>query len=500
MTAYVLLLTPVVAGTLMFIPGRFPRRFLLIVAALLHLVFTILIVRAVNEGSSPSAFGGLICPDALGVLFLIPASILFTAASVYAMWYLQEEDKKHVKTEFHSHLPFTNAPETRFLSCLCYFAAAMTLVTTTPNFGALWVGIELTTLASAPLIYFHRHRMSMEATWKYLLICSVGIALALLGNILMSVAFHTAEGGSPEAANQLGSYIAKARHLRGSESLIWLKTSFIFLLIGYGTKMGLAPMHTWLPDAHSQAPSMVSGLLSGALLNCALLGILRGHQVMLAAGLGDFSGDLLVFFGVLSMLTAAVFIVGQGHYKRLLAYSSVEHMGILALAFGMGGAALFGGMLHALCHSLTKCMLFLTAGNILTRYHSLSVYDVSGLRLAMPISGALWVGGFLAIVGSPPFGLFVSEFTILKGIFSNGNTITAVLYLTALAVIFIGMSVPVLRMAQGLPAYDVVINRRESMLSVLPPAILGCCVLVLGLWIPDFLVSLFENASALLGE
>ncbi|MBO4318665.1 MAG: NADH dehydrogenase FAD-containing subunit [Mailhella sp.] len=500
MTAYVLLLTPIVAGTLMFIPGRFPRRLLLAAAAMLHLVCTFLIVHAVNAGDPPSAFGGLVCPDALGILFLMPASILFTAASAYSLWYLREEDKKHVKTEFRSRMPFTNAPETRFLSCLCFFAAAMTLVTATPNFGALWVGIELTTLASAPLIYFHRHRMSMEATWKYLLICSVGIALALLGNILMSVAFHTPDGGSAEAIDQLSAYIEKARHMRGSENLIWLKTSFIFLLIGYGTKMGLSPMHTWLPDAHSQAPSMVSGLLSGALLNCALLGILRGHQVMLAAGLGDFSSGLLVFFGILSMLTAAVFIVGQGHYKRLLAYSSVEHMGILALAFGMGGEALFGGMLHALCHSLTKCMLFLTAGNILTRYHSLSIYDVSGLRMAMPISGALWTGGFLAIVGSPPFGLFVSEFTILKGIFSNGSTVTAILYLMALAVIFIGMSVPVLRMAQGTPAYDVVINRREAWLSVLPPAVLGGCVLLLGLWIPDFLTSLFENASALLGE
>ena len=196
----------------------------------------------------------------------------------------------------------------------------------------------------------------------------------------------------------------------------WLKAAFIFLLVGYGTKMGLAPLHNWLPDAHSQAPSLVSALLSGALLNCAFLGILRGHQIMLGAGLGGFSGTLLVFFGLVSMFVAAIFIVGQGHYKRMLAYSSVEHMGILALAVGLGGAAAFGGMLHAMCHSLTKCMLFLLAGNILARYHTYSSYDVHGLRWTIPVTGALWMGGFLAIVGSPPFGLFVSEFRILKGI------------------------------------------------------------------------------------
>ena len=244
---------------------------------------------------------------------------------------------------------------------------------------------------------------------------------------------------------------------------------------------------------------MVSGLLSGALLNCALLGILRGHQIMQAAGLGEFSGKLLVFFGLLSMITAAVFIVGQGHYKRLLAYSSVEHMGILALAFGVGGSALFGGMLHAVCHSLTKCMLFLVAGNILTRYHSLSSYDVRGLRQDMPLSGALWTAGFLAIVGSPPFGLFVSEFIILKGLFAHAGLAVALVYLAALAVIFIGMSIPVLRMAQGTPPHDVPRDYHESLFSVLPPAALCLVALGLGLAVPDWLVETLNRAAALLG-
>lgn len=499
MTLALLLFVPLLAGLLMFVPGSWPRRGLLVATALAHLALSSLTLRDLLAGARPVALFGLLQPDMLGAVFLMLAAVLFTAASVYAVGYLREEDKKHVKRDIQKGQLFTNAPETRFLSCLCFFVAAMTLVTTTANLGALWVGIELTTLASAPLIYFHRHQSSMEATWKYLMICSVGIALALLGNILMSVAFHNPAAPAAEGMDQLSAFMERARSIEGTNRVIWLKAAFIFLLVGYGTKMGLAPLHTWLPDAHSQAPSMVSGMLSGALLNCALLGILRGHQIMRAAGLADFSGDLLVFFGLLSMITAAVFIVGQGHYKRLLAYSSVEHMGILALAFGVGGGAVFGGMLHAVCHSLTKCMLFLVAGNILTRYHSLSSYDVRGLRQDMPLSGALWTAGFLAIVGSPPFGLFVSEFTILKGLFAHAGVGVALVYLAALAVIFVGMSIPVLRMVQGTPPHDVPMDYHESLFSVLPPAVLCLMVLGLGLAVPDWLVETLNRAAALLG-
>ena len=229
------------------------------------------------------------------------------------------------------------------------------------------------------------------------------------------------------------------------------------------------------------------------------LGILRGHQIMLGAGLGGFSGTLLVFFGLVSMFVAAIFIVGQGHYKRMLAYSSVEHMGILALAVGLGGAAAFGGMLHAVCHSLTKCMLFLLAGNILARYHTYSSYDVHGLRWTMPVIGALWMGGFLAIVGSPPFGLFVSEFLILKGILQQGQWLVAALYLLALAIIFVGMSVAVLRMFQGTRPTDMPECPRESALSVLPPMTLGLGVLLLGFWMPDGVEKLLRAGAALIG-
>ena len=494
-----LIFVPLVSGLLMLFPGRWPRRALLAITALAHTALAIWLLINMTNDERPVALFGLLQPDALGVVFLLLASTLFLAAAVYSIGYLKNEEKGHIKRDIQKGDFFTNAPETRFLSCLCFFLSAMTLVTLTPNLGALWVGIELTTLASAPLIYFHRHQSSMEATWKYLMICSIGIALALLGNILMSVAIHQPAAASHESMDQLAHFIQRATELQESDRLPWMKAAFIFLLIGYGTKMGLAPMHTWLPDAHSQAPSMVSGLLSGALLNCALLGILRCHQIMMAAGLGSFSGGLLIFFGLLSMVIAAIFIVGQGHYKRLLAYSSIEHMGILALAFGIGGSAVFGGLLHATCHSLTKCMLFLVAGNILTKYHTLSSYDVRGLVHTMPLSSALWTAGFLAVVGSPPFGLFISEFAILKGIFAAQKFFVAFIYLSSLAIIFVGMSVPVLRMIQGTPPHDVAENGRESLCSIVPPFVLGLMVFCLGLAVPDWMISLFNRASMLLG-
>lgn len=498
-----LLFLPLAAGVAMLlISSAILRRGLLMLTALLHLILSAALATSISDPAAPAlrALGGLLAPDELGTLFLVLASLLMVAASFYAIGYLRDEDTHHERVDIQNGQTFTNAPERRFTACLCFFLAAMTLVTTTPHLGALWVGIEVTTLSSAPLIYFHRHQRSLEATWKYLMICSVGIALALLGNILLSVAFYEPGIELPETFDQVGMFIAKAAALPpDSPHAPWLKAAFVFILVGYGTKMGLAPLHNWLPDAHSQAPSLISALLSGALLNCAFLGILRGHQILLAAHLGEFSASLMVFFGLVSMCTAAVFIVGQGHYKRLLAYSSVEHMGILALGVGIGGVAVFGALFHAVCHSLTKSMLFLLAGNILTRYHTLSSYDVRGMRWTMPITGALWTAGFLAIVGSPPFGIFVSEFTILKGIFAQSSPVVAAIYLGSLAVIFVGMSIPVLRMVQGTRPRDMQQTLPESVFSVLPPLVLGLLALCLGVYVPAWLSTFLQRGALLIG-
>ncbi|HEU5115750.1 MAG TPA: proton-conducting transporter membrane subunit, partial [Isosphaeraceae bacterium] len=243
-------------------------------------------------------------------------------------------------------------------------------------------------------------------------------------------------------------------------------------------------------------------LLSGALLNCAFLGILRSYQVCSAAGLGDFSGNLLILFGLISMAFAAVFILGQSDFKRMLAYTSVEHMGILALGVGIGGSGAFGSALHAVNHSLTKATLFLVAGNILAAYHSKAVKEVQGVRQRLPVSALLWVCGFLAITGSPPFGPFLSELTILKAAVDGGRGVVAALYLALLALIFIGMANIVLSMLQGRapePSTPATLSRREALWSIAPPIALGLLVLVLGCYIPPPLNRVLLDAARTLG-
>ena len=264
--------------------------------------------------------------------------------------------------------------------------------------------------------------------------------------------------------------------------------------------MGLAPLHTWLPDAHSEAPSLVSALLSGSLLNCAFLGILRIVNVATHAGQQAFAQQQLVLFGLFSIGLAGVFILGQADYKRLLAYSSVEHMGILALGIGLGGAATYGALLHAINHSLTKAMLFLVAGNILTVYHTKATSEVSGVVRVLPISGPLWLAGFFAITGTPPFGPFLSEFTILRGALEQGRFGIAAAYLALLVLVFVGMATVVLRMSQGAPrGANSPPKQRESWSSVLPAMSLGAMVLVLGVYIPAPLNRVLHLAASALG-
>lgn len=486
-----LLLLPTLAGLLCLLPqaGTY-RRTILFYTAIVHAGLT----GATWLGRPSPALEGWLQLDSLGQLFLSIISVLFLAAAVYSIGYLRQESPS-TRTDFEEGFLFANAPEATFTGCLLLFLAAMTLVTCSHRFGLLWVAIEATTLASAPLIYFHRHHRSLEATWKYLMICSVGIALALLGNFFLAVA--AANPGGDPIPLILSDVIQHASQLHAA----WLKAAFLLLLVGYGTKMGLAPLHTWLPDAHSEAPSVVSALLSGALLNCAFLGILRVQQVCVAAGYATFGQELLIGFGLLSMAVAAIFVLGQTDYKRMLAYSSVEHMGILALGVGVGGAATFGAMLHAVNHSLTKAMLFLVAGNILAAYHTKSTAEVRGVLQVLPISGVLWVAGFLAITGSPPFGPFLSELTILKAALDQGRTGVAIAYVVLLMIIFVGMATIVLCMAQGSPkdGDKNLPSRKESAFAVAPAAALIAAVLLLGLYIPPVLLHALQGAAQALG-
>ena len=482
-----LILVPLLAGVAaFFVRSHLVRRALLVGTALAHAGLT---AAAIALRPGP-VLDGWLWLDPPGLVFLAIASLLFLAASAYAVGYLAHESVEG-RRDFAEGFLFANEPEAVFTGCLLLFLASMTLVTASQHFGILWVAVEATTLASAPLIYFHRHHRSLEATWKYLLICSVGIALALLGNFALAAA-ATFEGDL-----RIALTVTELRAHGSDLHVQLLVAAFLFFLVGYGTKMGLAPLHTWLPDAHSESPSLVSALLSGALLNCAFLAILRAYQVCVAAELEAFAQDLLAGFGLLSMAVAAAFIIGQTDYKRMLAYSSVEHMGILALGVGLGGAGLFGSMLHAVNHSLTKACLFLAAGNILAVYQTKAAGEVRGLGRALPVTGGLWLAGFLAITGAPPFGPFLSEFTILKAALDQGKVFAAVAYLVMLALIFIGMSAVVLRMVQGTPTKPT--EAVEPLWSVAPSLALCGLVLLLGLYVPPALNVLLQEAAHALG-
>ena len=362
-----LLIIPVLLGILSLLSRaetrRKFRRFVLSITAFLHLMLT----ASFHFFPVAQEKQGFFSLDPLGLLFLSVTSLLFLLVSLYAWGYFHHERK--VVKEGVSHL---------FTPCMLFFLTAMTLTSVTHHLGVLWVAIEGTTLASAPLIYYHHHEKALEATWKYLLICSVGIALALLGLFFVAAA----SGGHGSDLN-VTSLMSHGKILEPR----WLRVGFILVLVGFGTKMGLAPMHAWLPDAHSEAPSPVSALLSGALLNCAFLGILRFYQVCLAANLGHFMSRLFILFGLLSLFIAAAFIIKQRDYKRMLAYSSVEHMGILALGIGVGSG--FGGLLHVVNHSLAKALLFLTAGQILIAYRTKMTSEVHGLLRKLPLTGVL---------------------------------------------------------------------------------------------------------------
>lgn len=485
-----LLLLPFIAALITFLTSNDKlRRIILVISALLHLS---LVISAWFLPAQQCCSGWLAL-SSLELLFLTTLSTLFFAASLYAVGYLHRESKEQIK-DFKENFFFSNAHEANFTSLLLIFQGSMSLAILSQHIGLMWVAVEATTLASAPLICYHRHHRSLEATWKYLLICSVGIGLALLGNFFLVVAMHSSTSLPNSHTLTIENLLKIAPHM----DMSWLKATFIIMLVGYGTKMGLAPLHTWLPDAHSEAPSLISALLSGALLNCALIVILRMHSICVAASLGTFSGHLLILLGLISMATAAIFIISQKDYKRLLAYSSVEHMGLIALGVGVGGLAAFGSLLHVINHSAIKGLLFFASGNLLATYRTREVDQITGLLKTLPITALLWLFGLFMISGFPPFGSFISEFSILKGAFDHQLYLVLVLAIIFLIIIFIGMAKVFLTMVYGEKPKTDLITPQSSPLLLISPIALGIIVLILGLYLPAALSQHIHESLAFL--
>jgi len=467
-----LILIPALAAAIAYAVAPRWRAVLLVAGALVHVA----LVAALWILPDHSVLDGWLADDPLGRLILTLISVLFLAFAHYGVGYLREEDARGGRA---------------FVSCLLGFLSAATLVSLSHNFALMWIGMEATTLSVAPLIYHRHDRRSLEAVWKYLVLSSVGIAFALLGVFLLATSQPSVGAGRPLVMDDMMTH-ATALDPR------WLRAAFVFVLIGFGTKMGIAPMHSWKPDAYGEAPSLVGGLMAGALASCAFLGLTRVVAICFAAGADAFVRPPLIAFGLLSLLVATAFIVGQGDIKRLLGYSSVEHMGLLVLALGLRGVGAYGAVLHVLNNGLAKSMLFLTVGNVLLARGS-SAARLRGVLQRMPASGALLVVGLFAVTGSPPFGMFISEFMIVRAAMGEYPWLAAAL-LVLLAIIFVGIGALILEMVYATPEPgDAPVDRVERPWLVVAPAALAVLVLGLGLYMPVPLSEALASAAAMLG-
>lgn len=466
------ILIPLAAGAIVFIMPRTLGRLVMVLSGPLHLG----VALAGAWGSLPVLLPAYFSLSPLGIVVLLLTSFLYCMVAIYTLSYLEEVEMSNEQFVSGSML---------------IFLAAMSMAAIADHVIMLWIAIEATTLASAPLILLHKSKGALEATWKYVLVCSVGIALALLGAFFLVLAMN--RGGV-----QVDLRYDELRRIAVSLDPVWLKAAFIFLLVGYGTKMGLAPMHTWLPDAHSEAVSPASALLSGALLNCAFLGVYKTHMLLTAAGIGAFSSGILMTFGLLSILVAGVFILHQGDYKRLLAYSSIENMGIIAFGAGLGGLGAAGAVIHMIHHSLIKSSLFLLSGNILLGYGTKKIREIGGMISLLPRTGTAFFAGFVGISGLPPFGLVVSEVLIILGAFRGGHPWAAAIFIIGLVVVFSGACRSLMIMTFGTsPAEEVLVQ--EGYLRIVPSYVLLGTSVLLTFWIPDAMFAMIEQAAALIG-
>jgi hydrogenase-4 component F len=445
-----------------------------IVAALTALTLAVVLLVRVVAGGPVEALSGFVYVDALGAFFAFTLALVVLLASLGSASYLRVEQDSSRLTGLQVRLYF---------AFFGMFASLMLASVCTGNLGMLFVLIEGGTLASAALVGLEATAHSLEAAWKYVIISSLGVTVALVGTLFLFYA-----GTRLQLTSNLRltwPYLFEHASQLAQPSV---RLAFLLAVVGYGTKVGLVPMHTWLPDAHAEAPSPASAMLSGALLNTGMYAIIRFlaiAQVNLGA---TYPRTVMLVFGFASVIIGVLFMVRRNDFKRLFAYSSIEHMGIIAIALGFGGLlGVYGALLHTLNHSLGKAVLFLGAGDLVLGYRTRQADRIRGVMASLPFTGAALVLASVAVLGSPPFGLFVSELTILRAGFGRG-WVLPVLLLVLLAVGFVALARTTTGMALGQPepersvcAYP---GRGLRMLAGLPVAAGLAALLLLGVWMP----------------
>ncbi len=486
LTILFLLLPPVVGACLITILKK--KRVIGIIticAASLMLVQVLFLVSRIISQKTITAFGNAFYVDSLSAVILLSISVVGFVAALYSKNYMGRQydngtvDDKHI---------------VRYYQGFNVFLLTMLVVPIANNLGVMWVMVEATTLVSVLLIMLYFKENAIEAAWKYLIIATVGLSFALIGTVFFYYA-NINTSPSEDAMNWTGM-VHNAKLF--DPNLV--KIAFVFILVGFGTKAGLAPMHTWLPDAHSEAPTPVSAVLSGVLLNCAFYGIIRFHIISSVSIGPGFSNQLLIILAVVSIAIAAASIYFQKDMKRMLAYSSVEHMGLISLGIGFGGLlGIYGAILQIINHAIAKPLMFFASGTISQKYDAKAMSKIKGIIKVMPVTGILFLIGGLALVGMPPFNIFVSEFMILSSGFKSGQFVAVSIVILFLVVTFAVFLRHLIKMIFGSPLSEM---KKSEMgkLAILPMAILGSLVVILGMYIPEQLQILIQNASTIINS
>ncbi len=485
-TMLLLFLTPVASAILVtLVRKKRTIGIITICSASLILVQVFFLVSRIISEKTVTAFGNMFYVDSLSAVILLSISVVGLVSALYSKNYMGRQydnamiDDKHI---------------VRYYQGFNVFLLTMLVVPTANNLGIMWVTVEATTLVSVLLIMLYFKENSIEAAWKYLIIATVGLSFALIGTVFFYYA-NTNVTSFDDAMNWT-NMVHNSKLL--DPNLV--KIAFVFILVGYGTKAGLAPMHTWLPDAHSEAPTPVSALLSGVLLNCGLYAIIRFHVISSNTIGSAFSSHLLIILAVISVGIAAASIYFQKDMKRMLAYSSVEHMGLISLGIGFGGIlGVYGAMLQILNHAIAKPLMFFASGTISQKYETKAMSKIKGIIKIMPVTGALFLIGGFALVGMPPFNVFLSEFFILSAGFQSGQFLAVTLVILFLVVTFAVFLRHLIKMVFGNP---VVPMKKDDMgkLAVVPMITLGSLVIVLGVFVPQQLQTLVHNAAMIINH
>ena len=421
--------------------------------------------------------------------FIDPLNVFLVALTAFVGFTTSLFSRPYMRVE-REHGRLTAGSMRLYHSMFQMFMFTMLLALTTNNMGILWVAMEGATLATVLLVSLYRTAASLEAAWKYFILCGVGIAQALFGTILLYLA------AEPVLGREGGALLwTQLDAIKSSLEPTVLSLAFVFLLVGYGTKVGLVPLHNWLPDAHAEGPTPISAVLSGLLLNVAIYAVVRCKVLVDGSLHTHFAGNLMMGFGLLSVGVAAFFLSRQRDIKRMFAYSSIEHMGIITFAFGMGGPmASFAGLLHMTVHSLTKSAIFFTVGHAVQKTGTQIMDDIRGLLGANPTIGWGLMLGSLAILGMPPFGVFASEFLILTTAMHEHPWATPIL-LVSLGVAFAAIFGKVQPMVFG----ETTARRLPHPPAILPVFVHLAAVLMLGLWIPPYLAEWYRQAAKFIG-